>query len=176
MVLNEHIPHLIGLSKNHHLGLSSYNSQDIFNTIKYEETIENLNRKDSGWFKNGKNKIVGVAFMYEFLNLINTKTYSTIRLINTRYAINNLNIGKNKFSRDNIYFLIVTDDIRGVEYSLELTKGNSNKEIPKFFPKSIKYNPKNKVGAESVIFNLQSKNRIKSKKKKKKNKNINQSI
>lgn len=170
VVLNEHIPHLIGLSRNHHVGLSSYKSQDIFNSIKHYETIDNLNRKDNGWFKIGKNKIVGVAFMYEFLNLINTKTFSTIRLINTKYASNKLNRGKNTFSRDNIYFLIVTDAIRGVEYSLELTKGDSNKEVPEFFPKSIKYNPKNIVGVESVNFNLQSKNRIKSKNKKKKNK------
>ena len=53
-VSNSSIPHLLGLSKEHHLNLPTNNAASIFEGLKNDWTLERLNKADNGWFNENK--------------------------------------------------------------------------------------------------------------------------
>lgn len=152
-MLNNNIPHLMNLSSEHHVGLGSRSATTLFEAMKAGRmTLEDLRRKDSGWFSEAKEKIIGVFFLYQLLNLINSKAWTT-RLIIKKLA------GK-RFSRDAIY-LIISKFSNDVIYSLELSLAPTGTH---YFPKSLKINDKHLSQVEEIELELLRKQRIKSRK------------
>lgn len=158
-ILNNHIPHLLGLSKNHHFGLHTYHPQKIFESLKSELTLEELQRLDNGWFSESQDKLIGVLYMYQMLNMIQCQTYTSLRFGRIRHE---------RLERDNIYFLILSDS-KNKKYSMELTQENSSPYS--FVPRSIKVDDIALDSCEAIEFKLLSKERVKKQKiKKSKNK------
>ena len=60
-VPNSSIPHLLGLSRDHHVNLPTNNAGSIFEGLKDDWTLQRLNRADNGWFNENKFKIVGTS-------------------------------------------------------------------------------------------------------------------
>ncbi|HEM3340564.1 TPA: hypothetical protein U1A18_002114, partial [Streptococcus suis] len=58
-VPNSSIPHLLGLSRDHHVNLPTNNAGSIFEGLKDDWTLQRLNKADNGWFNENKFKIVG---------------------------------------------------------------------------------------------------------------------
>ncbi|AYF92142.1 hypothetical protein [Apilactobacillus bombintestini] len=160
-VTNENIPHLLGLSKNHHNGLPEYNARAIFEGLKSDWTLESLKKGDSKWFLNNKDKIVGVMLLYQILHIKECKVYSTKHIFNTY-------LGR-KFKRDNIYFVVFKLSNKK-KYTIELSpiKGTDNK----FIPRSLKINDKRFNNCEEISMSLISRERIRRKSKKKKFKKV----
>ncbi|MFD1902777.1 hypothetical protein GQR36_26830 [Enterococcus termitis] len=76
--LNTNIPHLMGLSRNHHYGLPTYHSEAIFEGLKRDWDLEKLKKGDSGWFNENQEKLIGCLFLYQMLNIIDCTIYTTI--------------------------------------------------------------------------------------------------
>lgn len=154
-IMNNNIPHLLGLSHNHHVGLPSYYSQAVFEGLKNDWTLEKIKKADQGWFSKNKDKIIGVLFLYQFMHIQNCKVYTTI---NSK--------SKNKrLKRDNIYFIIFKYP-NNQSYSIELTLENQNRNSISntFVPRSLKLNDRIEKDCSEAKFTLISRNRIKSKK------------
>lgn len=129
--LNIHLPHLIGLSRNHHFGLSTYHSTRVFENLKLGEwDLDYLRNGDMRWFNECKDKIMGCFYLYQMMNNLNTKYYSSSIIQGNR----NHKIVK-RVERDQIEYIIIKD-VEGIKYSLEFAEGPAGE----FFPRSLKIN------------------------------------
>lgn len=125
---NENIPHLLGLSRNHHYNLPTYYSSRIFDSLKSEWDLEYLRSSDKKWFDESQDKLVGTLLLYKMLNLIDSQTYTSMKWGRIQHS---------RLQRDDIYFIIL-NDTNGKSYSLEISKQTSQDDF--FFPKSLKIN------------------------------------
>lgn len=126
-VPNSSIPHLLGLSREHHVNLPTNNAGSIFEGLKDDWTLERLNGADNGWFNENKFKIVGTLLLYQMLHGIECKFYTTEGILNRQS-------GK-RFRRDNIYFVVFKLS-NGIHYTVELSHERGNQ----YFPRSLKIN------------------------------------
>ena len=146
-VSNFSIPHLLGLSRNHHVNLPTYNAGSIFEGLKDDWSLERLNKSDNGWFDENKFKIVGVLLLYQMLNLLDCKFYTTQEIFNKQ-------IGK-RFRRDDIYFVVFKLN-NGITYTIELSHERENI----FFPRSLKINDKSIEKCKELEVKLVNKKRF----------------
>ena len=153
-VSNSSIPHLLGLSKGHHLNLPTSNAGSIFEGLKDDWTLERLNKADNGWFNENKFKLIGALLLYQILNLKECKFYTVEDILHKKMGT--------RFRRDNIYF-VVFKLANGISYTLELSK-----EYGKYyFPRSLKINDTSIKYCKEVELHLINKTRIKTNKVKK---------
>lgn len=154
LVSNASIPHLLGLSKGHHLNLPTSNAGSIFEGLKDDWTLERLNKADNGWFNENKFKLIGALLLYQILNLKECKFYTVEDILHKKMGT--------RFRRDNIYF-VVFKLANGISYTLELSK-----EYGKYyFPRSLKINDTSIKYCKEVELHLINKTRIKTNKVKK---------
>ena len=153
-VSNSSIPHLLGLSKGHHLNLPTSNAGSIFEGLKDDWTLERLNKADNGWFNENKFKLIGALLLYQILNLKECKFYTVEDILHKKMGT--------RFRRDNIYF-VVFKLANGISYTLELSK-----EYGKYyFPRSLKINDTSIKYCKEIELHLINKKRIKTNKVKK---------
>lgn len=153
-VSNSSIPHLLGLSKGHHLNLPTSNAGSIFEGLKDDWTLERLNKADNGWFNENKFKLIGALLLYQILNLKECKFYTVEDILHKKMGT--------RFRRDNIYF-VVFKLANGISYTLELSK-----EYGKYyFPRSLKINDTSIKYCKEIELHLINKTRIKTNKVKK---------
>lgn len=151
-IMNTNIPHLLGLSKNHHYGLDTYHAPKVFEKLKNEWTLKELIRLDERWFLESQGKLLGTMFLYQMLNLVNADTHYTI--IFNRFV-------SNRLKRDQIYFIFVKIN-SNYTFSLELTNESVGSNI--FIPRSLKLNDTSVINnCPKVDLTLISKERIKQK-------------
>lgn len=153
---NENIPHLIGLSRNHHFNLPTYHPIKMFENLKKDWDLEYLIKADEKWFDESQDKLVGALLIYNLLNLIDSKTLTTIKWGRIQHQ---------RFKRDDVYFIMIKD-VEGKYYSLELAKDNPQEDW--YFPRSFKINDTALDDCELIEIKLINKTRIKTKKKTKK--------
>lgn len=134
--LNAHIPHLLGLSKDHHFGLLTYRPEAIFDNLKHSEdwTLQKLRAGDERWFEGCKDKIIGCFYLYQMMNNLETESYDS----NTKYfrGPKNHRILK-RIERDKVSYIMIKN-IEGITYSLEFSENHSDPGI--YFPRSLKIN------------------------------------
>ena len=65
---NEHLPHLLGLSKFHHFGLSTYRPVEIFNKLKEDWDLNYLISADESWYAENQDKLVGSLFSISIIS------------------------------------------------------------------------------------------------------------
>lgn len=132
--LNTHIPHLIGLSRNHHFGLQTYHSELVFENLKMDDdwTLEKLKAGDEKWFDECKDKIIGCFYLYQMLNDLETKTFHTEPFKGPK----NHRLLK-RIKRDEISYIMIKT-VEGIQYSLEFAPFPT--EAQTFFPRSLKIN------------------------------------
>ncbi|CQR24541.1 hypothetical protein BN1356_00886 [Streptococcus varani] len=147
-VPNSSIPHLLGLSREHHVNLPTNNAGSIFEGLKDDWTLERLNKADNGWFNENKYKIVGTLLLYQMVNLMECKFYTTDGILNRRAGT--------RFRRDNIYFVVFKLS-NGVSYTVELSREQGNQ----YFPRSLKINDSSIVNCKEIELKLIDKKRIK---------------
>lgn len=151
-VLNTNIPHLMGISRNHHVGLPTTQGEVIFEGLKKDWTLKKLMDGDKRWFAANKEKLIGCIFLYQMLNIIECSVYTTI------------NSGRHKrLERDNIYFIIFKYPGSN-SYSIELTPEN-NSDGKVYTPRSLKINDEIERYCKKIDLKLVDKRRIKSNKK-----------
>ncbi|WP_105141511.1 hypothetical protein [Streptococcus suis] len=126
-VPNSSIPHLLGLSRGHHVNLPTNNAGSIFEGLKDDWTLERLNKADNGWFNENKFKIVGTLLLYQMLHVMECKFYTTDGILNRKVGT--------RFRRDNIYFVVFKLS-NGISYTVELSSEQGNQ----YFPRSLKIN------------------------------------
>ena len=126
-VPNSSIPHLLGLSRGHHVNLPTNNAGSIFEGLKDDWTLERLNKADNGWFNENKFKIVGTLLLYQMLHVMECKFYTTDGILNRKVGT--------RFRRDNIYFVVFKLS-NGISYTVELSREQGNQ----YFPRSLKIN------------------------------------
>lgn len=153
-VSNENIPHLLGLSRNHHRGLPTYHASAIFEGLKREWNLEKLKSRDTGWFNENKEKIIGCLFLYQMLNIVECKVYTTL----------NNKAANKRLTRDNIYFIIFKHANKN-SYSIELTEESSSDEIKTYVPRSLKINDNIEKHCTEITLTLINKIRISKKSK-----------
>lgn len=153
-VPNSSIPHLLGLSRTHHVNLPTYSAESIFEGLKDDWTIERLAKADNGWFKENKYKIVGVLLLYQMLNLIECKFYTTVGMLNKKVGT--------RFKRDNIYFVVFKLS-NGISYTVELSHERENQ----YFPRSLKINDSLVENCKEIELTLIKKERFKTSKPRK---------
>lgn len=154
-VTNTNIPHLLGLSKNHHNGLPDYNAGAIFEGLKNDWTLDNLQKGDKFWFTENQDKIIGVLLLYQIFHVQECKVYSTKHIINQPLG--------STFKRDNIYFIIFKL-ANNKSYSIELSPINNTENS--YFPRSLKINDTKLFNCEEISMQLVSRQRITTKKTK----------
>lgn len=154
-VTNANIPHLLGLSKNHHYGLPNYNAGVIFEGLKDDWTLDNLKKGDEVWFAENQDKIIGVLLLYQIFHVQECKIYSTKHIFNQPLG--------SKFKRDKICF-IVLKLANGKYYSIELTPINNSENS--YIPRSLKINDTGFTNCEEIDMQLVSQQRIRTKKSK----------
>lgn len=161
--LNAHIPHLLGLSKDHHYGLSTYRPEEMFENLKYREawTLKQLKAGDERWFDEFKDKVIGCFYLYQMMNNLETKSYDS----NTKYfrGPKNHRILK-RIERDSISYIMIKN-VEGITYSLEFSE-NSN-EPGVFFPRSLKIDDPVEEYLVPITLSLVDVVRIKKQKKRK---------
>ena len=150
-VLNSSIPHLLGLSKEHHLNLPTNNAGSIFEGLKDDWTLERLSKADNGWFNENKFKLIGTLLLYQILNLKECKFYTAETILNKRVG--------SRFKRDNIYF-VVFKSANGISYTLELSKEKGKY----YFPRSLKINDTSVKYCKEIELQLINKERLKTNK------------
>lgn len=148
-VSNASVPHLLGLSKNHHVGLPGYQATVIFEGLKSDWTLESLRKADKAWFDESRFKIIGVCFLYQIMHLINSKAYSVKYVKVTKL--------KKRLQRDNIYFVIVKLNDK-LSYTLELSPKREGTRV--YVPRSMRINDKNIDLYDELELTLKSKQRI----------------
>lgn len=153
-VSNSSIPHLLGLSKGHHLNLPTSNAGSIFEGLKDDWTLERLNKADNGWFNENKFKLIGALLLYQILNLKECKFYTVEDILHKKMGT--------RFRRDNIYF-VVFKLANGISYTLELSKEYGEY----YFPRSLKINDTSIKYCKEIELHLINKTRIKTNKVKK---------
>lgn len=125
---NTNLPHLLNLSKNHHLNLSTYNANEIFKKLKGEWTLDYLIAADKQWFAESQDKLIGVLFLYQIFHIQECKVYTPTEILKSPAG--------RRFKRDNIYFVIFKS-ANGKVYSVELSETESSNV---YTPKSMKIN------------------------------------
>ena len=150
-VSNSSIPHLLGLSKEHHLNLPTNNAGSIFEGLKDDWTLERLSKADNGWFNENKFKLIGTLLLYQILNLKECKFYTAETILNKRVG--------SRFKRDNIYF-VVFKSANGISYTLELSKEQGKY----YFPRSLKINDTSVKYCKEIELQLTNKVRLKTNK------------
>lgn len=120
-VPNSSIPHLLVLSRVHHVNLPTINANSIFQGLKDDWTLDRLNKADNGWFNENKYKIVGVLLLYQMLHVIDCKFYTTEGILNKKSG--------NRFKRDNIYFVIFKTS-NNISFTVELSQERKNYYFP----------------------------------------------
>ncbi len=150
-VSNSSIPHLLGLSKEHHLNLPTNNAASIFEGLKDDWTLERLNKADNGWFNENKFKLIGTLLLYQILNLKECKFYTVETILNKKVG--------SRFKRDNIYF-VVFKSANGISYTLELSKEQGKY----YFPRSLKINDTSVKYCKEIELQLIHKTRLKTNK------------
>ena len=153
-VSNSSIPHLLGLSKGHHLNLPTSNAGSIFEGLKDDWTLERLNKADNGWFNENKFKLIGALLLYQILNLKECKFYTVEDILHKKMGT--------RVRRDNIYF-VVFKLANGISYTLELSKEYGEY----YFPRSLKINDTSIKYCKEIELHLINKTRIKTNKVKK---------
>ncbi|QEA62256.1 hypothetical protein [Lactococcus lactis] len=126
---NLHIPHLLGLSKDHHLNLSTYQAREIINNLKRDWNLEYLKSSDEQWFAENKDKLVGVLLLYQLLHVQNCRVLTPLYIINSNFG--------RRFKRDNVYFVILRST-NNKEYTIELAPMKNHDNV--FIPKCLKIN------------------------------------
>ncbi|MCO4484946.1 hypothetical protein EFM81_04195 [Streptococcus thermophilus] len=155
-VPNSSIPHLLGLSRDHHANLPTNNAGSIFEGLKDDWTLERLNKADNGWFNENKFKIVGTLLLYQMLHVMECKFYTTDGILNRK-------VGK-RFRRDNIYFVVFKLS-NGISYTVELSREQGNQ----YFPRSLKINDTLITNCREIELKLVDKKRFKTAKARKVN-------
>ncbi|WP_373115754.1 hypothetical protein [Streptococcus sp. oral taxon 431] len=155
-VPNSSIPHLLGLSRGHHVNLPTNNAGTIFEGLKDDWTLERLNKADNGWFNENKFKIVGTLLLYQMLHVMECKFYTTDGILNR-------NVGT-RFRRDNIYFVVFKLS-NGISYTIELSHEQGNQ----YFPRSLKINDTLITNCREIELKLVDKKRFKTAKVRKVN-------
>lgn len=150
-VPNSSIPHLLELSRAHHMNLPTINANSIFEGLKDDWTLDRLNKADNGWFNENKYKIVGVLLLYQMLHVIDCKFYTTEEILNKKSG--------NRFKRDNIYFVIFKTS-NNISFTVELSQERKNY----YFPRSLKINDSYVKNCKEIELTLINKERIKSSK------------
>lgn len=151
---NTNLPHLLNLSKNHHLNLSTYNPIEVFKKIKGEWTLEYLISADEQWFAESQDKLIGILFLYQMFHIQECKVYTPKEIINSPAG--------RRFKRDNIYFVIFKS-ANGKIYSIELSEiANTNIYIPK----SLKINDRHLESCCEIDMKFVKSERIRTPKKK----------
>jgi len=132
--LNSHIPHLLGLSRDHHIGLHTYYPEAIFENLKHNEdwTLKQLKAGDESWFDECKDKVIGCFYLYQMMNNLQTQSYNTTPFQGPK----NHRILK-RIERDNVTYIMIKNE-KGISYSLEFTENSSESGV--FFPRSLKIN------------------------------------
>lgn len=155
-VSNSSIPHLLGLSRDHHVNLPTNNAGSIFEGLKDDWTLQRLNKADNGWFNENKFKIVGTLLLYQMLHVMECKFYTTDGILNRK-------VGK-RFRRDNIYFVVFKLS-NGISYTVELSHEQGNQ----YFPRSLKINDTLITNCREIELKLVDKKRFKTAKARKVN-------
>lgn len=155
-VPNSSIPHLLGLSRDHHVNLPTNNAGNIFEGLKDDWTLQRLNKADNGWFSENKFKIVGTLLLYQMLHVMECKFYTTDGILNRK-------VGK-RFRRDNIYFVVFKLS-NGISYTVELSHEQGNQ----YFPRSLKINDTLITNCREIELKLVDKKRFKTAKVRKVN-------
>lgn len=126
---NLHIPHLLGLSRNHHYNLPTYQAREIIKNLKNGWDLEYLRNGDEKWFAENQDKLIGVLLLYQLLYVQNCKVLTSLNIVNT-------SLGR-RFKRDSVYFVILKST-NNKEYSIELAPMKGSSCV--FIPKSLKIN------------------------------------
>ena len=155
-VPNSSIPHLLGLSRGHHVNLPTNNAGSIFEGLKDDWTLERLNKADNGWFNENKFKIVGTLLLYQMLHVMECKFYTTDGILNRKVGT--------RFRRDNIYFVVFKLS-NGISYTIELSHEQGNQ----YFPRSLKINDTLITNCREIDLKLVDKTRFKTAKVRKVN-------
>lgn len=168
-ILNENIPHLIGLSKTHHLNLPITQPAIIFQKVKQQEenwTLQELIAADEGWFGECKGKLVGILFLYQVMNQIQITTYTT-----DPFKASKDHKLYRRIERDEVTYIFIKN-IEGASFSFEFSATKSSPHI--FIPRSLKLNDPIEQYLTPIEIETIEKLRIKAPKpfKKRKNKNL----
>ena len=147
-VPNSSIPHLLGLSRGHHVNLPTNNAGSIFEGLKDDWTLERLNKADNRWFNENKFKIVGTLLLYQMLHVMECKFYTTDGILNRKVGT--------RFRRDNIYFVVFKLS-NGISYTVELSREQGNQ----YFPRSLKINDTSVTDCREIELRLINKIRFK---------------
>ncbi len=147
-VPNSSIPHLLGLSRGHHVNLPTNNAGSIFEGLKDDWTLERLNKADNRWFNENKFKIVGTLLLYQMLHVMECKFYTTDGILNRKVGT--------RFRRDNIYFVVFKLS-NGISYTIELSHEQGNQ----YFPRSLKINDTLITNCREIELKLVDKKRFK---------------
>lgn len=134
-ILNENLPHLLGLSRQHHFNLPTYHASAIFQKIKGNEknwTLEDLKKADEGWFNESREKLIGIFFLYQIMHTIETKNYSTTPFNGPK----NDRLYK-RIERDKVSYIFVKS-IENASYSFEFTENTNEQKV--YIPRSLKIN------------------------------------
>lgn len=78
---NKHHPHLLGLSKFHHFGLSTYRPVEIFNKLKEDWDLNYLISADESWYAENKDKLVGALLLYQLFHVEKCKVLTPKSII-----------------------------------------------------------------------------------------------
>ncbi|MBC1228779.1 hypothetical protein [Listeria booriae] len=132
-VNNENIPHLLGLSRSHHVGLSTYQPKMIFEELKGHLTLNVLRDGDERWFPENQYKLIGCMLLYQIFNQCNCEIYTTLGIPKTHKMMK-------RFTRDNIHFIFVKAP-NNLFFSVELSTSQNNENGEAiYFPRSLKLN------------------------------------
>ena len=78
---NKHHPHILGLSKFHHFGLSTYRPVEIFNKLKEYWDLNYLISADESWYAENKDKLVGALLLYQLFHVEKCKVLTPKSII-----------------------------------------------------------------------------------------------
>lgn len=125
---NDHLPHLLALSKKHHSNLPEYQAQKVFSHLKKNWDIKFLKESDPIYFNEFELRILGIIYLYQVFRLINCRV-----LVPLPKAI--------RMKKMNIGFLISPKNSKTTLYTVELVSNGVMKDnVPIYYPQSMRVN------------------------------------
>lgn len=126
-IRNNNLPHLMALSQNHHTNLPKYQAEKIFEHLKVDWDMDFIEASDSGFFKDFKIRILGVAFLYQIFRLIECQVRVPLPKAH-------------RMKKMNIDFIISPNKSESVLYTVELRTDNQFENgVPIYFPQSLRF-------------------------------------
>lgn len=139
-IRNDHLPHLLALSKKHHSNLPEYQAPKVFKHLKNDWNLEFLEKSDPGYYEEFKLRILGTFYLYQMINLINCQVRVPLPKAH-------------RMKQRCIDFIISPKNSTPILYTLELqTAGEKRDGYSIYFPVSLRVKDRKAILETKEIF------------------------